>query len=206
MVIRRLREIRRVPTWFLPRMTRAIFAGLLVLFTVHLSAAEVRVAGQPLVPEGLILGEAEPKNRISGEGELADGCEWELLAETRIGTHRVEKEKPDQDCVQYFYVTSVRLIRKCPAPASPIVSRSERLTTTGPHCPDAKGTIVEPRSGSSPVSQGVIPDGRRQVIAVQPDGTRLTLRSNEQGVEVVIVYRDGTSDVLLQKAEVEPAN
>ncbi|MBW3565852.1 MAG: hypothetical protein KY459_14160 [Acidobacteria bacterium] len=186
------------------KRSRPLLFALLLTLAIPLGASDVKVAGESFIPEGLILGEADPKNRTFGEGELSDGCTWELNAETRIGRHRVEREKPEEDCFRYYYVTTARLVKKCPAPAVPETGESERITTTGPHCPAANGTVEEAKSLATPVSEGRIPDGRFQTIVRHPDGTRFTIRYDLSSVEVAIVYPDGTADVLGQIAKKPP--
>lgn len=186
------------------RRFRFLPFALLLIAAFPIDASDVKVAGESFIPEGLILGEADPKNRTFGEGEMSDGCTWELSAQTRIGRHRVAREKPEEDCFRYYYVTNARLVKKCPAPAPPETEESERITTTGPHCPVANGAIEEPKTVAIPVSEGRIPDGRQQTIVQHPDGTRFTIRYDVAGVEVAIVYPDRTSDILRQRAK-EPA-
>lgn len=177
--------------------------AIVALAVLPLGADEVKVGGEEFIPKGLIFSESDPKSRVAGEGDLADGCEWVLESDTRVAARRVEKESPEQDCVQYFYRTRVELLRRCPAPASPEIVTSERTTNRAPICPDAAGSIDPPAIEARAISSGETPDGQRQQIIVHPDGTRLTLQWNSKGISVGIRYTDGTTDRLVVKSKLE---
>lgn len=178
---------------FMFRHNVVLSASVLVFLSAAAVPAQeaVKVAGDSFFPGDLIFGEADPKSVATGEGSLPDECKWELRTSTRVA-----REDVDRTCRRYFYKTGVVLTRKCPAPQKPKVVSSERITTTGPHCAEEERKLPPPKVESRAISSGMVPDGRRQEIVEQPDGTRVVIRSDATGVEVRVSYPDRTTDVL----------
>jgi hypothetical protein len=173
------------------RRTLLLLLSLLVALGISADRGSVKVGGREFIPKGLIFPDADPKSRVAGEGELSDGCRWVLVAETRVADQRAE-----DDCRRYYYRTHVVLQKKCAPPAEPEEAHSERVTTTGPHCPDNSGSVADPKIDSRAISAGLTPDGRFQDIIQQPDGTRLTITHDDSGARVALRYPDGTTDAL----------
>jgi hypothetical protein len=173
---------------------------LIALLTSHSSlAAQVKVGGREVVPEGLIFADADAKSRIVAEGELSDGCGWVLSVETKFA-----EEREAGDCLLDYRRTTVTLAKKCAAPAQPEVTTSERVTTAPrARCPESSGDVPPLRIDSKTISFGRVPDGQWQAIVEQPDGTRLVLAWNAAAVRLVIRYPDGTSDTVTAAAIVE---
>ena len=163
---------------------------MVVWLLLALLHASVKVAGVEFVPKDLVFAAADPRSRATAEGPLPEECKWEFVTETRIGRH-----DDAQRCVRYYYKTSVALIRSCPQ-SKPLRSFSERIISTGPHCPDGTGKIVPPRIESRALSTGTTTDGRHQDIILQPDGTRITLLSDIANAVATAAYSDGTVDTL----------
>jgi hypothetical protein len=156
----------------------------------------VKVAGVEFVPRDLIFAAAEPKSRATADGELPNECKWAFTSETRIAKR---DDGQGQGCVRYFYKTTVKLEQTCPAPNDQITTithSSERITATGPFCPDSSGKVPPPQTEARVLSSGTTADGKHQDILIQPDGTRITLTSDASSVLVVAVYPDGTADTL----------
>lgn len=182
-----------------------VVLGFLLTFLLSdPSASPIKVGGETFVPKGLIFSESPPEGRVTGQAALSDGCEWVLESETRLASKRVEKERPEEDCLQHFYKTRVVLAKRCPAPAKPLESSSERITARSPECPDAGAAAPSPSSAVRAISSGTTPDGRSQEIVIHPDGTRLTIQWDDQSVSVQIRYPDGSTDRMSQTAEVSP--
>jgi hypothetical protein len=175
------------------RFRLLLILTLLSLITLALFAqkSQVRVGGREFIPKDLIFADADPKSRVTGESDLADGCKWVLAVDTRSAAQHLE-----EDCRRYFYRTRVTLEKECPPPAEKEHSTSERITYTGPHCPPASGKLPPPRTESRAISSGKTPDGRNQEIILQPDGTHLTFIHNETGAQISIRYPDLTTDTL----------
>ncbi|MGA7613637.1 MAG: hypothetical protein WBX15_00520 [Thermoanaerobaculia bacterium] len=173
------------------RVTLMLFF-LLMPLGAFAQAPSVKIGGEEIVPKGLIFGDADPKSRVTAEGKLADGCGWTLTVETRFAAKELEKR-----CVLDYRKTTVVLTRKCRKPAQPEPTQSERVTTAPKsRCPDENGDVPEPDLETKPVSSGRTPDGKYQTIVVQPDGSRLTLSSDGDLVQVTVRYPDATGDVL----------
>lgn len=156
--------------------------------------ASVKVAGVEFVPKDLIFAAAEPKSRATADGPLPNECKWNFSSETRIA-----KREDSQNCVRYYYKTSVVLEHVCPAPndkSTAVTRSSDRITSTGPHCPDASGKVAPPQTEARVLSSGTTADGKHQDIVTQPDGTRITLLFDSAGVLAVVIYPDGTADTL----------
>lgn len=158
---------------------------------IALLHASVRVGGVEFVPKDLVFAAADPRSRATAEGALPDECKWEFVSETRIGRH----DDP-QRCVRYYYRTSVALTRSCPQ-SRPQRSFSERITATGPHCPDASGKVVPPLTEARALSSGTTADGKHQDIVVQPDGTRIALLSDGTTASASAAYPDGSADFVI---------
>lgn len=198
-MIERSKALSRSYGWcFLMKATSRVILFLLLLAVSGPAAlSQVKIAGEEIVPKGLIFADSHPQSRVTAEGELADGCGWSISAETRFAEQRLET-----DCYLDYRRTSVTLTRKCPAPAKPESSVAERTTTApGPRCPAESGEIDPPDVASKAISSGTTPDGKRQAILVQADGTRMTMSWDESGAHVVIRFPDGTTDRLDVAAE-----
>lgn len=169
----------------------------LVLVALALAApamAGVKVAGVEFVPKDLIFAAAEPKSRATADGPLPNECKWNFTSETRIA-----KREDSQGCIKYYYKTTVVLEQTCPAPndkTTSIARASERITSTGPHCPDGAGKVTPPQTEARVLSSGTTAEGKHQDIVAQPDGTRITLLYDAAGVLAIPVYPDGTADTL----------
>lgn len=176
---------------------RSVGVLLVFLTLVPSLLAQVKVGGREIVPKGLIFADPDPKSTVTAEGELEDGCGWTLEGETRFAEERAEEE-----CVLDYRRTTVLLTRKCPAPAKPEPVVAER-TTTAPkqRCPDEGGELAELEVETRAISSGTTPDGKRQAILTQPDGTRLTMSWDMSGARVVIRFPDATTDVLQVAAQ-----
>jgi hypothetical protein len=156
--------------------------------------AGIKVAGVEFVPKDLIFAAAEPKSRATADGDLPNECKWSFTSETRIA-----KQIDNQNCVRYYYKTTVLLEQTCPAPndkVTTVTRSSERITSTGPFCPDSSGKVVPPQNEARVLSSGTTAEGKHQDIVQQPDGTRITLLYDSDGVLVLAVYPDGTADTL----------
>jgi hypothetical protein len=170
----------------------------LVALALYAQKSQVRVGGREFIPKDLIFADADPKSRVSGESDLADGCKWILSVDTRAAAQHLE-----DDCRRYYYRTRVTLEKECPPPAEKEQSTSERVTYTGPHCRNAAGELPPPRVESRAISSGRTPDGRNQEIIQQPDGTRLTFTHDRSGAQIAIRYPDTTTDLLTVAAKKE---
>src|SRR5262249_60745513 len=125
------------------------------------------------------------------DGPLPNECKWNFVAETRVAKREEPRAK---DCVRYYYKTTVTLVQTCPAPneKSVTVTRlSERITSSGPFCPDGSGKVTPPNAEAQVLSSGTTAEGKHQDIVMQPDGTRITLLYDDAGVLTVVVYPDG---------------
>jgi hypothetical protein len=154
----------------------------------------VKVAGVDFVPKDLIFAAPEARSRATAEGPRPNECKWSFTSETRIG-----KREDAKDCVRYYYKTTVTLEQTCPAPndkSTDVVRKSERITSTGPFCPDASGRVAPPQTEARVISSGTTTDGKHQEIVLQPDGTRITLLYDAEKTQAMAVYPDGTADSL----------
>jgi hypothetical protein len=161
-----------------------------VLVLVLPALASVKVAGVEFVPKDLIFAAAEPKSRATDDGPLPNECKWNFSSETRIA-----KREDSQNCVRYYYKTSVVLEKSCPAPNdknATVTRSSERITSSGPHCPDGSGKVAPPQIEARVLSSGTTAEGKHQDVVTQPDGTRITLLFDGSGVLTVVIYPDGT--------------
>jgi len=177
---------------------RSLFLTISVLAAVVASAG-VKVAGVDFVPKDLIFAAAEPKSQATAEGPLPDNCKWIFSSETRIGRREEEQAGQRATCVRYYYKTTVLLQQSCPGPndkVTTVTHTSERITSTGPFCPDSSGRVTAPKNEARVVSSGTTSAGKHQDIVIQPDGTRITLLDDEKAVTVTAGYPDGTSDTL----------
>ena len=165
-------------------------AAALLLLAVPASAG-VKVNGTEFVPKDLIFSAADPRSRATAEGPLPNECSWNFTSETKIG-----RREDDKGCVRYFYQTVVRLAQNCPEPAKPQEHSSERVTATGPFCPDSSGKVQQPNADAHVLSSGTTSDGKHQDIVQQPDGTRIVIVSDDASVVVTVVYPDGSGDGL----------
>jgi hypothetical protein len=171
-----------------------LVAILLALSFPLWANAGVKVAGVEFVPKDLIFAAAEAKSHATADGSLPNECKWNFSSETRIA-----KREESQSCVRYYFKTTVTLEQSCPAPNDKIttISRSsERITATGPHCPDSSGKVAPAPTEAKVLSSGTNAEGKHQDILTQPDGSRITLLYDNAGVSTVVVYPDGTADAL----------
>lgn len=156
--------------------------------------AGVKVGGVDFVPKDLIFGAPDPKSRATSDGPLPGECKWDFVAETRIA-RREEPQGKDTVCIRYYYKTTVELAQTCPDQKE-VARSAERITSAGPFCPDASGKVTPPNIDARVLSSGTTADGKHQDIVLQPDGTRITIVSDDAGVVTTVVYPDGTADAL----------
>lgn len=171
-----------------------LLAGTLILAFTGAILAGVKVAGVDFVPKDLIFAAPEARSRATAEGPRPNECKWSFVSETRIG-----KREDAKECVRYYYKTTVTLEQRCPAPndkSTNVLRRSERITSTGPFCPDNSGRVPPPNMEARVISSGTTTDGKHQEIVLQPDGTRITLLYDDQKMQAVATYPDGTADTL----------
>lgn len=165
-----------------------MFAAALV---VSILLAGIKIGGDSFVPRNVIFGRPTEASTVSGEGTLGKECGWETLITTELG------ESVDaRGCVRYYYRTSATLTRKCASAEKPDTIKSMRITPTPRFCPDGKTKVPAPKTESRPISSGLTPAGKQQEIIEQPDGTKLTILSDETSVTVRVIYTDGTTDSL----------
>ena len=151
----------------------------------------IKVAGVEFVPKDLIFAPVEPKSRATADGALPGECKWDFVSETRVA-----KQEDGQGCIRYYYKTTVSLTQACPAPNDkPVGASSDRITAQGPFCPD-HGKVQPPNTDSKALSSGTTADGKHHDIVVQPDGTRVELIYDDNGVLAAIAYPDGSGDAL----------
>ena len=164
--------------------------------TVLLILSGVKIGGVDFVPKDLIFAAPEAKSRATADGPLPNECKWSFISETRIARR---EDTQGKDCIRYYYKTTVTLEQTCPASTdnAPKIARlSERITSAGPFCPDGSGKVAPPSVEARVLSSGTTPEGKHQDIVSQPDGSRITLLYDGAGVQAVVVYPDGTADVL----------
>jgi hypothetical protein len=169
--------------------------ALLLAFAAS-AFAGVKVAGIDFVPKDLIFAAPEVKSNATADGPLPNECKWNLVGETRIARR---EDAQGKECIRYYYKTRVTLEQTCPAPndkSTTITRLSERITSTGPFCPDAAGKVAPPHIEAHVLSSGTTPEEKHQDIVTYPDGTRITLLYDAAGVLVVAIYPDGTADTL----------
>lgn len=159
------------------------------------AASSIKVAGLELLPKDLLFAAPDPRSRVTGEGSLGEESKWELTAETRLA-QRIDA----QSCVRYYYKTTGSLVFRPPVPQRPVIRRSERITWTSMQCPDRSGKVTAAKTEARAISSGTNGEGKQQEIVEQPDGTRITIVSDEKGITVAMTYPDGTTDVLNQAA------
>jgi hypothetical protein len=172
---------------------RRFVTTLSAFFAICAAMAGVKVAGVDFLPKDLIFASPEPKSRATADGPLPNECKWNFTSETRVA-----KREDSQACVRYYYKTTVRLEQSCPAPNDKnTVSRSsERITSSGPYCPDSAGKVVPPQTEARVLSSGTTAEEKHQDILTQPDGARITLLYDDGAVVAVVIYPDGTADTL----------
>jgi hypothetical protein len=170
-----------------------VIAASLTALIWGTSSAAIKVGGAEFVPKDVVFSPADARSRATGDGNLPDRCKWELSTETRVG-----QKSDDRNCASYFYRTRVVLSSTCPPPAKQDLEprATERITKQGPFCPDGGAKVPLPALDAHAVSTGRTPEGKQQDILSQPDGTRITITSDASSVQVVVVYPDGTADVL----------
>lgn len=152
----------------------------------------VKIGGSEFVPKELIFAAPDPRSMATADGKLPDECKWEYQSETRVARRDDEK-----NCVRYYYKTTIRLTQVCArATEQAKTVSSERITSTGPHCPDSHGRVPPPKLEARALSSGKTSDGRRQEIVLQPDGTRIVITYTEAVVSVGVTYPDGSADAL----------
>ncbi len=158
--------------------------------------AGVKVAGVDFVPKDLIFAAPELKSRATADGSLPHECKWNFSSETRIA----KRDDPQgQGCIRYYYKTTVTLEQTCPAPnekTTTVTRSSERITSSGPYCPDSSGKVAPPATEARVLSSGTTAEGKHQDILTQPDGTRITLVYDDSAVVVAIGFPDATGDAL----------
>ncbi|MGH9456702.1 MAG: hypothetical protein ACRD2J_03570, partial [Thermoanaerobaculia bacterium] len=133
--------------------------------------AQMRVGGSEFLAKDLVFTVLDDASRATGSGKLADGCAWTLALETAIA------QRPHEECVSYYYRTTVTLSKACPEPKEPSTQRSERTVLAGMSCPKKEFT---PETEGKILSLGTNANGSRQEVLVQPDGTRVTVVSSPE--------------------------
>ncbi|HYS52819.1 MAG TPA: hypothetical protein VER58_03515 [Thermoanaerobaculia bacterium] len=176
-------------------LSRVSFLALALAFASPVLAG-VKVGGVDFVPKDLIFAAPDAKSRATADGPLPNECKWSFVAETRIA----RREDPQgKDCVRYYYKTTVAVVQSCPSQdgkTTETTRLSERITSSGPFCPDASGKVTPPNVEAHVLSSGTTPEGKHQDVVAQPDGTRITILSDDASVVAVAVYPDGTADTL----------
>lgn len=170
-------------------MNRAVI--LLLVFLAVLSSA-VKVGNVEFVPSDLIFADAESKSRVTADGSLPNDCKWSLVAETRLAKHQ-----ESQDCVRFYFKTTVTLSQECPRPNEQHIAKScERITATDPKCLGDAGRITSPSTDARVLSSGTTAEGRHQDVVQMADGTRLTLVYDSDTATATVAFADGTADTL----------
>ncbi len=172
---------------------RSVNRGLaLLLVLLAVGSLAVKVGNVEFVPSDLIFADAESKSRATADGSLPSDCKWSLLAETRLAKHQ-----ESQDCIRFYFKTTVRLSQECPRPNEQHVAKScERVTATDPKCLGDQGRIASPSTDARVLSSGTTAEGRHQDVVQMADGTRITLVYDAENAIATVAFADGTADTL----------
>lgn len=154
-------------------------------------SAAVKVGNVDFIPNDLIFADAESRSRVTADGQLPNDCKWRLVAETRLAKHQ-----ESQDCIRFYFKTTVTLSQECPRPNEQHISKScERVTATDPKCLD-QGRISAPSTDARVLSSGTTAEGRHQDVVQMADGTRITLAYDSDTAVATVGFSDGTGDTL----------